>query len=69
MANEARDAGGRLLDAQGRAMNQASQAAGQAQQMAGNSLDQVGDYVRQQPVSATLIALGIGYIIGRLRIL
>ncbi len=69
MANEARDATGQVLDAQGRAMNQAKQTANQAQQAAREGLDQVGDYVRQQPVSAALIALGVGYIIGRLRIL
>jgi ElaB/YqjD/DUF883 family membrane-anchored ribosome-binding protein len=69
MTNEARDTSGRLLDAQGRAMNQTRQAAGQAQRAAGDTMEQMGDYVRHQPVSAALIALGIGYIIGRLRIL
>ncbi len=69
MANEARDTSGRVLDAQGRAMNQARQTANQAQQTASEGIDQVGHYVREQPVSAALIALGIGYIIGRLRIL
>ncbi len=62
MANEARDTAGRLLDAQGKAVNRASSTAE-------GTLDQVGTYVREQPFSAALIALGIGYIIGRLRIL
>ena len=46
----------------GNVLNQASGSAGEV-------LDQIGDYVRQQPFSAALIALGIGYIIGRLRII
>ncbi len=62
IANEARDTAGRLLDAEGNVVNRASGGAGEA-------LDQVGEYVRQQPFSAALIALGIGYIIGRLRII
>ncbi len=62
MANEARDAGGRLLDQHGRAV-------GQARQTAEGMLDQVGHYVREQPISTALLALGIGYIIGRLRII
>ncbi len=69
MTNEGRDASSRLLDAQGRAMNQTKQAAGQAQRAAGDSLDQVGNYVREQPLSAALIALGVGYLLGRLGIL
>jgi ElaB/YqjD/DUF883 family membrane-anchored ribosome-binding protein len=67
MANEARDTAGKLLDAGGNVLNQASGNA--ASGSAGEVLDQVGDYVRQQPFSAALIALGIGYIIGRLRII
>jgi ElaB/YqjD/DUF883 family membrane-anchored ribosome-binding protein len=62
MANEARDTAGRLLDAQGNAINHACSSAEGA-------LEQVGTYVREQPFSAALIALGIGYIIGRLRII
>ena len=62
MANEARDTAGKLLDADGNVLNQASTTGGEV-------LDQIGDYVRQQPFSAALIALGIGYIIGRLRII
>ena len=62
MANEARTAGARLLDEHGREIEQAKQAASGA-------LDHVGDYVREQPVSTALLALGIGYIIGRLRLI
>jgi ElaB/YqjD/DUF883 family membrane-anchored ribosome-binding protein len=62
MANEARDTTGRLLDAQGNAINRAC---GTVE----GALDQVGEYVREQPFSAALIALGVGYIIGRLRII
>ena len=69
MTNEGRDTSGRLLDAQGRAMHQTRQAAGQAQRAANDSLDQVGNYVREQPLSAALIALGVGYLLGRLGIL
>ena len=62
MANEGRDADRRLLDADGRAVNQAKQSAE-------SMLDEVGDYIREQPVSTALLALGIGYIIGRLRLI
>jgi ElaB/YqjD/DUF883 family membrane-anchored ribosome-binding protein len=62
MANEARDTAGKLLDADGNPVNRACATAE-------GVLDQVGTYVREQPFSAALIALGIGYIIGRLRII
>jgi len=53
---------GKLLDAQGRAIDHASQ-------NAGGTLNEVETFVREQPFSAAFIALGIGYIIGRLRLL
>jgi len=50
-----------LVDSQGRAM---SNAAGQLQQT-GTQLD---EFIRTQPLAAVLIALGIGYVLGRLHI-
>ncbi len=65
-ANQARDNVGRLLNSQGQAMQQTTrQAADQAQ----GTLEQVRDYITEQPFSAALLALGIGYIVGRLHIL
>jgi len=62
--------GGRVQETAGKMMGDAktqadglyNQAAGQAQQAMG----QVTGMVRDQPLTATIIALGIGYIIGRL---
>ncbi len=62
LANEAKNTAGKLLDAQGRAIDRASQ-------NAGGTLNEVETFVREQPFSAAFIALGIGYIIGRLRLL
>ena len=66
----AREMGGRVQETAGKMMGDAktqadgrdNQAAGQAQQAMG----QVTGMVRDQPLTATIIALGIGYIIGRL---
>jgi uncharacterized protein YjbJ (UPF0337 family) len=66
----AREMGGRMQQKFGEAIGDAktqanglyNQAAGQAQQAA----DQVGDMIRAQPLTAAVIALGIGYILGRL---
>ena len=66
----AREFGGRVQEGLGNALGdtktQASgmynQAAGQAQQAAG----QVADLIREQPLVSAAIALGLGYIIGRL---
>jgi ElaB/YqjD/DUF883 family membrane-anchored ribosome-binding protein len=62
MANEASDTTGRIVDAKGRAVSP------KPPQSIGATLDQFGDYVRQQPFSTALLALGVGYIIGRLRL-
>lgn len=62
LADHAEDTAGKLLDSQGNVINRSAQSADGA-------LDQVGKYIRQQPFSAALIALGIGYLIGRLRLL
>ncbi len=48
---------------------QVRQPAQQAQQRAEGLAEEVGEYVRQQPVSAALLALAVGYIVGRLRII
>jgi uncharacterized protein YjbJ (UPF0337 family) len=66
----AREFGGRvqetLGDALGDSKTQAkglyNQAAGQAQQVTG----QLADVIREQPLLSAAIALGLGYIIGRL---
>ncbi len=73
MANEAHDTAA-YVDQQGRTVPpppQAPQGApgAAAPQTAGARIDQIGAYVREQPVSTALLALGVGYIIGRLRIL
>jgi uncharacterized protein YjbJ (UPF0337 family) len=66
----AREFGGRVQEAAGdvtgdsktQAQGLYNQASGQAQQAAG----QFGDFVKAQPVMATLVALAVGYIFGRL---
>ena len=66
----AREFGGRVQEAAGNlagdTMTQAqgvyNQAAGQAQQAAA----QFSDVVKAQPVVATLVALAVGYLLGRL---
>lgn len=69
----ARDAMGRIQEAVGNVSGsreyQARGAANQVQGQAENALGQFCDNVRQQPLTSVLIAAGIGYIIGRLRIL
>ncbi len=62
LANEAKNTASKLLDSQGRAIDRASQ-------NAGGTLNEVETFIREQPFSAAFIALGIGYIIGRLRLL
>lgn len=66
----AREMGGRVQEKAGKYMGDAktqanglyNQAAGQAQE----TLGQVTDMVRDQPLTAAIVALGIGYILGRL---
>ncbi len=70
MQGTARDMGGRVQEKAGKLMGDSktqaeglyNQAAGQAQQTMG----QVTDMVKDQPLTAAIVALGIGYIIGRL---
>jgi uncharacterized protein YjbJ (UPF0337 family) len=66
----ARDFGGRVQESVGKLTGDAktqaeglyNQAAGQAQQTAG----QVSDLIKAQPIVAALLAVGFGYILGRL---
>jgi uncharacterized protein YjbJ (UPF0337 family) len=66
----ARDLGGRVQEGVGNLTGDAktqaegvyNQAAGQAQQAVG----QMSDMIKEQPLTAVLIAAGIGYILGRL---
>ncbi len=59
--DEARDTAD-LLDAQGRVLRQRCKSTGDV-------LAQAEDYVRAKPVNAALIALAIGYVMGRLRLI
>jgi uncharacterized protein YjbJ (UPF0337 family) len=69
----ARDAFGRVQEAAGDltgdSRTQARGVYNQAQGQAENALGQLGDTIREQPLTAVLIGAGIGYILGRLRIL
>jgi uncharacterized protein YjbJ (UPF0337 family) len=66
----AREFGGRVQEAVGSMTGDAktqaqglyNQASGQAQQAAG----QVSDVIKSQPLVSALVALGIGYVLGRL---
>ena len=66
----AREMGGRMQQTVGDAIGDTktaaaglyNQAAGQAQQQAAK----LGDVIKDQPLVAVLIALGIGYLLGRL---
>ena len=66
----AREFGGRVQEAVGNVAGDSetqarglyNQAAGQAQQAAG----QFGDVVKAQPILASVVALAIGYLLGRL---
>ncbi len=69
----ARDAFGRVQEAvgsvtgdrdlQGRGLYNRAQGQGQ------NALGQLADCIREQPLTSVLIGAGIGYVLGRLRIL
>jgi ElaB/YqjD/DUF883 family membrane-anchored ribosome-binding protein len=58
--NEALEAGG-LLDADGRVISETSAGSN-------NVLTKAEQYIRTEPVKAAFIALAIGYMIGRLRL-
>lgn len=72
-----REMGGRAQEKVGEALGDArtqadgmyNQAAGRAQQMWGQAQDaseQLSDTIRAQPLIAAAVAVGIGYLIGRL---
>jgi uncharacterized protein YjbJ (UPF0337 family) len=63
MAGRAQETiGSTIGDTRMRAQGAVNQGYGQAQQAAG----QASDVIREQPLTAALIALGIGFVIGRL---
>jgi uncharacterized protein YjbJ (UPF0337 family) len=70
MQGTARDFGGRAQEAVGNLTGDAktqadglyNQAAGQAQNAAG----QFSEVIKSQPIVSALVALGIGYVLGRL---
>ena len=63
LAGHAKDAvGGLTGDAKLQAEGKADQAVGQAQDAAGK----MADTIREQPLTALLIAAGTGYLLGRL---
>lgn len=63
MAGRAQQTFGNTVgDAQTQAKGMYNQASGQAQEQAAR----LGEVIRDQPLTATIIALGVGYILGRL---
>ena len=67
MYNEAHDTSG-LLDASGRPTRTAP-AGRVVEATARDVMEQTEDYIRTKPIKAAMVALGIGYIIGRLRLI
>ena len=49
-------------DAKTQAQGAYNQASGQVQ----NAVGQANDFLREQPLTAVLVALGVGFLIGRL---
>jgi uncharacterized protein YjbJ (UPF0337 family) len=77
LEGDVREMGGRVQQKFGEAIGDArtqsegvyNQATGRAQRMWGqaqDATDQVSDTIRAQPLIAAAVALGIGYILGRL---
>ena len=66
----ARDMGGRVQETVGEAIGDTrTQARGVYNQAAGQAQEQVArlsEVIRDQPLTAALVALGLGYILGRL---
>jgi uncharacterized protein YjbJ (UPF0337 family) len=66
----ARDMGGRVQETVGEAIGDTrTQARGMYNQAAGQAQEQVArlsEVIRDQPLTAALVALGLGYILGRL---
>jgi uncharacterized protein YjbJ (UPF0337 family) len=65
-AGEVQEGVGSLIgDNRTQARGQANQAKGQVQ----NQIGQLEDYIRDQPLTAAAIAVGFGWLLGRLRII
>lgn len=62
MSEIGRQAQERLGEVAGSAKTQAEDLAGEAQRQ----LTRISDVIRGQPVTSVLVALGIGYLLGRL---
>ena len=68
----ARDLGGKMQDAVGglagdsalQGRGKVNQAAGQAQSAYGQLMDEVTEFAQEQPVTALLVALGVGAAFG-----
>ncbi|HZZ11876.1 MAG TPA: CsbD family protein [Paraburkholderia sp.] len=68
------DAAGKVQDAVGgltgdaalQAEGKARQLAGKAQATYGDSVEQIAETARNNPVGALLIALGVGFVLGKL---
>ena len=69
----AREAAGKVQGAAGSLMgSDRIQARGEANEMQGqveNALGQLADSIREQPLTSVLVGLGIGWVLGRLRII
>jgi len=66
----ARETGGRVQQTVGEVIGDArTQASGLYNQAAGQAEQQIGrgrDVIKEQPLTAALVALGVGYLLGRL---
>lgn len=73
ISGAAKDAYGRAQETVGDFVGDArTQVRGRANQIRGQAEDAVGqvsDYAREQPITAILIGLGVGYLLGRMRII
>ncbi|WP_338665496.1 CsbD family protein [Pararoseomonas sp. SCSIO 73927] len=65
-AGEVQEGVGNLIgDSRTQAQGRKNQAQGEAQ----NQIGQLEDYIRDQPLTAAAIAVGFGWLLGRLRII
>lgn len=60
------EAAGSLQNAYGKVKDQAQDAIGQVKDRAGDTYDEVEAYVREQPLTALGIAVGVGLVLGLL---
>ena len=66
MAGDVQEGVGNLVgDNRTQAQGKANQAKGEVQ----NQIGQLEDYIRDQPLTAAAIAVGFGWLLGRLRII